>query len=99
MIKKFLIISTSSRANTLSLIHRSLRLQHCILHMAVPRKSNITISICANRTSRRRKVEDGGKRWKINKSQDASEERETKREIYELKGTGIAGPKAGTRDT
>jgi len=35
---------------------------HCILHMAVPTKSNLTVSICENRTSRRRKIEDGGKR-------------------------------------
>src|SRR5216683_1152489 len=34
---------------------------HCTLHMAVPTKSNLTVSICANRTSRRRKIEDGGK--------------------------------------
>jgi len=62
--------------------------------MAVPTKSNLMVSICANRTSRRRKIEDGGKRRKKNKSQDPSEERETKREIYEMKGIWIAGPKA-----
>jgi hypothetical protein len=35
---------------------------HCTLHMAVPTKSNLTVSICANQTSRRRKAEEGGKR-------------------------------------
>jgi len=35
---------------------------HCTLHIAVPTKSNLTVRICANRTSRRRKIEDGGKR-------------------------------------
>jgi hypothetical protein len=67
--------------------------------MAVPTKSNLTASICANRTSRRRKIEDGDKRLKKNESQDPSEEWETKREVYEIKRIGIAAPKAGTRDT